>query len=94
MISKRGLLLLSTAAWTAGFTVRGGAARAADGAGEPLYSERYRPQYHFSPPQNFMNDPNGLVYFRDKYHLYYQYNPFGMEAGNQSWGHAVSSDLV
>ena len=97
MISKRGLLLLSTAAWTArtaGLIAQGGAARAADGGGEPLYSERYRPQYHFSPPQNFMNDPNGLVFFRDKYHLYYQYNPSGMEAGNQSWGHAVSSDLV
>lgn len=94
MISKRGLLLLSTAAWTArtaGITAQGGTARA---AGEPLYSERYRPQYHFSPPQNFMNDPNGLVYFRDKYHLYYQYNPLGLEAGNQSWGHAVSNDLV
>ncbi len=97
MISKRGLLLLSTAAWTArtaGLVAPGGAASAADGAGEPLYAERYRPQYHFSPPQNFMNDPNGLVYFRDKYHLYYQYNPSAMEAGNQAWGHAVSNDLV
>jgi sucrose-6-phosphate hydrolase SacC (GH32 family) len=70
------------------------AASSAGGAGEPLYFERYRPQYHFSPPQNFMNDPNGLVYFRGTYHLYYQYNPSGLEAGNQSWGHAVSNDLV
>ncbi len=100
MISKRGLLLLSTATWTAmttGTIARQGTAgdaNSAGGAGEPLYSERYRPQYHFSPPQNFMNDPNGLVYFRGTYHLYYQYNPSGLQAGNQSWGHAVSNDLL
>ncbi len=97
MISKRSLLLLSAATWTArttGATAREGAADFAGGAGEPSYGERYRPQYHFSPPWNFMNDPNGLVWFRGTYHLYYQYNPFGVQAGNQSWGHAVSSDLV
>jgi len=100
MISKRGLLLLSTATWTA-MTTRAiaqqgtsAAANSDGGAGEPPYFERYRPQYHFSPPLNFMNDPNGLVYFRGTYHLYYQYNPSGLQAGNQSWGHAVSNDLV
>jgi sucrose-6-phosphate hydrolase SacC (GH32 family) len=59
-----------------------------------LYNEPYRPQYHFSPPINFMNDPNGLVYFKGTYHLYYQYNPTQLVAGNQAWGHAVSSDLI
>jgi hypothetical protein len=59
-----------------------------------LYNEPYRPQYHFSPPINFMNDPNELVYFKGTYHLYYQYNPTQLVAGNQAWGHAVSSDLI
>jgi fructan beta-fructosidase len=60
----------------------------------PLYDEPYRPQYHFSPPMHFMNDPNGLVYFNGAYQLYYQYNPLQLVAGNQSWGHAVSTDLI
>jgi sucrose-6-phosphate hydrolase SacC (GH32 family) len=59
-----------------------------------LYNEPYRPQYHFSPPMHFMNDPNGLVYFNGTYHLYYQYNPLQLVAGHQSWGHAFSTDLI
>ncbi|KIJ52043.1 glycoside hydrolase family 32 protein [Sphaerobolus stellatus SS14] len=58
------------------------------------YRGAYRPQIHFSPPQFFMNDPNGM--FLDAngtYHLYYQYNPTGLVAGNQHWGHATSKDL-
>jgi fructan beta-fructosidase len=65
-----------------------------DGAGTRLYNEPYRPQYHFSPPMHFMNDPNGLVYFKGKYELYYQYNPLQLVAGHQAWGHAFSSDLI
>ncbi|TDZ24473.1 Invertase 4 [Colletotrichum orbiculare MAFF 240422] len=58
------------------------------------YNGAYRPQVHFSPPQHFMNDPNGM--FRDAdgvWHLYYQYNPTDVVAGNQHWGHATSKDL-
>jgi sucrose-6-phosphate hydrolase SacC (GH32 family) len=62
--------------------------------GFPLYNEPYRPQYHFSPAMHFMNDPNGLVFFNGLYHLYYQYNPLGLVAANQSWGHATSTDLI
>ncbi|MEZ4884307.1 MAG: GH32 C-terminal domain-containing protein [Chitinophagales bacterium] len=58
------------------------------------YNQEARLQYHFSPPQNWINDPCGTVYFDGEYHLMYQYNPFGNQWGNMSWGHAVSTDLV
>ena len=59
-----------------------------------LRGERYRPQFHYTPARNWMNDPNGLVCSPDGYHLFYQYNPNASTWGDIAWGHAVSSDLV
>lgn len=61
---------------------------------ENFFREPYRPQYHFSPEEKWMNDPNGLVYHDGVYHLFFQYYPGDIVWGPMHWGHAVSKDLV
>ncbi len=58
------------------------------------YKEKHRPQFHFSPPAHWMNDPNGMVYYKGEYHLFYQYYPDSIVWGPMHWGHAISKDLV
>src|SRR5215210_2729509 len=53
-----------------------------------------RPIYHFRPPANWNNDPNGTLFYRGWHHLFYQLNPAAPRGGNQHWGHARSKDLV
>lgn len=59
-----------------------------------LAADPRRPQFHLLPPANWMNDPNGPIYWKGKYHMFYQYNPDGAYWGNMHWGHAESSDMV
>ena len=61
---------------------------------ERLAGDAVRPAYHLTPPANWLNDPNGLIEWNDRYHVFYQYNPGGPMHGTIHWGHAVSDDLV
>ncbi|PWD99821.1 glycoside hydrolase family 32 protein [Marinilabilia rubra] len=59
-----------------------------------LMSEQWRPQIHFTPKAQWMNDPNGMVYHDGEYHLFYQYHPNSNVWGPMHWGHAISEDLI
>lgn len=55
---------------------------------------KYRPLFHFTPKNNWMNDPNGMFYLNGKYHLYFQHYPDDNVWGPMHWGHAISEDLI
>lgn len=54
----------------------------------------YRPRYHIMPASGWLNDPNGLIQYRGRFHVFYQHHPFAPAFGSMHWGHVVSSDLV
>ncbi len=56
--------------------------------------EKFRPEYHHTPVYGWMNDPNGMFYLDGVYHLYYQWNPYGSQWENMTWGHSTSTDLI
>ena len=56
--------------------------------------EKFRPAYHHTPAYGWMNDPNGMFYKDGVWHLYYQYNPYGSQWENMTWGHSTSRDLI
>src|SRR5215469_7609142 len=59
-----------------------------------LAGDRLRPQYHLLPSHHWMNDPNGPIFFRGRYHMFYQHNPQSAVWGNMHWAHATSFDLI
>ena len=59
-----------------------------------LEKEAHRPEIHFTPESNWVNDPNGMVYYNGTYHLFFQYNPNSSLWGPMHWGHATSKDLI
>lgn len=59
-----------------------------------LGSDPLRPQYHLLPAHNWMNDPNGPIFFRGRYHMFHQYNPQAAVWGNMNWAHATSPDMI
>lgn len=70
-------------------TVQGATAQKADTS-----DKRFRPELHFTPQAHWMNDPNGMVYYRGTYHLFYQYYPGGNVWGPMHWGHATSTNMM
>ncbi|WP_345751477.1 GH32 C-terminal domain-containing protein [Microbacterium rhizophilus] len=87
---RKGAALLGALAVGAGVLAAYSPAAAAEEPG----GEPYRQNLHYSPAKNWVNDPNGMIYYKGTYHLFYQHNPSGDQWGNMSWGHATSTDLV
>ena len=59
-----------------------------------LASDRYRPGFHYLAPAEWMNDPNGTIFWKGRYHVFYQHNPNGAFHGTIHWAHASSEDMV
>lgn len=59
-----------------------------------LAADKLRPQYHLLPAANWMNDPNGPIFYRGRYHMFLQYNPNGAFWGSMHWAHATSPDMI
>ena len=61
---------------------------------DDVQAGRMRQHYHFMPQTGWLNDPNGLIYYKGKYHFFYQYNPYYGFWDYMHWGHAMSEDLL
>lgn len=63
-------------------------------AADGLANDTNRPQFHLLPGANWMNDPNGPIFFQGRYHMFFQYNPHAAVWGDMHWAHAISEDMV
>ncbi len=90
--SRRSFLQLTTSALLASLFSR--AAEIDPLLCRQLATDPLRPQYHLLPSHNWMNDPNGPIYFQGRYHMFHQYNPQGAIWGNMNWAHATSPDMI
>lgn len=89
---NRRTFLSALGAGTAALTLR--RSLAAEPDADEIARDPLRPAFHLLPPHNWMNDPNGPIYWKGKYHLFYQLNPHAAVWGDMHWGHAVSADMV
>ncbi len=88
-LDRRSFLLgVGSAAATLSLPLRGAALEP-----DPAH-DHDRPEYHLLPPHNWVNDPNGPIWWNGNYHLFYQLNPHAAIWGDMHWGHAVSADMV
>jgi beta-fructofuranosidase len=92
--SRRSFLKLSTAAAIVSACPRSTAAVRSDPLCRQLASDPLRPQYHLLPAHNWMNDPNAPIFYRGRYHMFYQHNPEAAVWGNMNWAHATSPDMI
>src|SRR5215470_11028994 len=81
----------ASASLAAGFSRAGRAEEIRQAA---LASDPLRPQFHLLPARNWMNDPNGPIFWRGRYHMFFQYNPNAAVWGDMHWAHAVSLDMI
>lgn len=93
---SRRTFMAGLAAGAATLSAPGWASPAASSAksNSALALDPLRPQFHLLPAANWMNDPDGPVYFDGQYHMFYQYNPHGAFWGSMHWGHATSPDMI
>lgn len=94
---NRRKLLSGAAATSAAFCLKwnsGLSSVFAQNSPRDLASDPRRPQFHLLPAKNWMNDPNGPIYWKGNYHMFYQYNPDGAFWGDMHWGHAIGPDMV
>jgi beta-fructofuranosidase len=94
--SRRNFLKLTAASAAAGAFLppKLSAARADELLQQKLANDPLRPQFHLLPAKNWMNDPNGPIYWKKHYHMFFQYNPNAAVWGDMHWAHAISDDMV
>jgi beta-fructofuranosidase len=95
-VSRRQFVGHALASALAGMVVRSSllSAALAETIAARLVNDPRRPQFHLLPAANWMNDPNGPIYWNGSYHMFYQYNPNGAFWGDMHWGHAMGPDMI